>query len=343
MAPPSTAAPATGPATSAPLPRTTASTAQTTATPATVSSTVPPIDDRIACEPGRHTSDGRLANPTLIETSGLAASSVDPAVLWAHNDSGREAGLYAIDLSGRDLGFHPLTSGGAPLDVVDQEDLAGVAGRLYLADIGDNLRRRETVSIHVVTEPAIGSGSAAEVEQTVEIRYPDGPTDAEALLVDPWNGELLILSKDADQPTDPTRLYHVDPTSPGPDGVVEASLVGSLDVAALTASSALFSFPAVLFPGSATAADVSPDGHLVVVRTYGSAWLFPRAEDQSLAEALGNQPCEGGTSGETQGEAIAFLPSGDPSAAATPARVRYATVAEGRGAAVNVTTVDLLG
>jgi hypothetical protein len=46
------------------------------------------------------------------------------------------------------------------------------------------------------------------------------------------------------------------------------------------------------------------------VRTYGTIWLWDRAEGQSVAEALAGEPCEGPSEVEPQGEAIAFTSDG---------------------------------
>ncbi len=278
-------------------------------------------------------SAGRVERAELVETSGLAASRVHEGVLWAHNDSGSATGVFAVGLDGRDLGFFALRDGGAPVDAVDVEDVAVVDRRIYLADIGDNGAVRASAAIYVLDEPEPGADGEAEVTQVLEIRYPDGPTDAEALVVDPVAGELLILSKDLDAPSAPTRLYVAPLPDPGPALVeVEPVVAGRLDVAAITATSGSISIGGLLFPGSVTGADLSPAGDLLVLRTYGSAWLFPRSGGQSLADALAGEPCEGGAAGEGQGEAIAFLPGGG-------AAVRYVTIGEGANRAVNVVTL----
>jgi hypothetical protein len=56
-----------------------------------------------------------------------------------------------------------------------------------------------------------------------------------------------------------------------------------------------------------TAADVSPSGDYVGVRTYSGAYLFRRAEGQSLAAALLGPACSVPLADEKQGEALALL------------------------------------
>ena len=75
----------------------------------------PTIDAaRLADAPyGAPVWSGRLENPALIEASGFARSHRDPARLWAINDSGHAAVLYALGFDGAHQGtltLHPITS-----------------------------------------------------------------------------------------------------------------------------------------------------------------------------------------------------------------------------------------
>lgn len=314
--------------------------------PTTTDSTSSPGGDQVAesCRPVAVSSAGQVERDDLVETSGLAASQTNDGIFWAHNDSGQVAGVYAIDLEGADHGFFALVDDDGPVPAEDIEDMALSDGILYLADIGDNSRKRASVRVYTIDEPTPGQDGTVAVTGTIEITYPDGPTDAEALLVDRAAGELLILSKFFDQPAAPTRLYAVPlaafDDSPGP---IEASLVGEVDVAALSARSGGFSLEGLLLPGLVTGADLAPGGDLIVLRTYGSAWLFPRRADQTLAQALTQPdpglPCEGGAATEAQGEAVALLPVDRDREG--PALVRYVTVSEGRHRDVNLVEVEV--
>ena len=102
----------------------------------------------------------------LRETSGLAVSAAHPGVLWSHNDSGDEARFYAMDGSGSVVArfdvadveardWEAMDRGPCPLDPQ--------ASCLYLADTGDNVRRRDVLTVHVVPEPD-PSGPSTTVE-----------------------------------------------------------------------------------------------------------------------------------------------------------------------------------
>jgi hypothetical protein len=57
----------------------------------------------------------------------------------------------------------------------------------------------------------------------------------------------------------------------------------------------------------ATGGQISRDGRLVAVRSYESAFVWTRAQGESLAAALARTPCTYAITGEKQGEAFAFL------------------------------------
>ena len=138
--------------------------------------------------------------PAVPEASGIALAG---GVLWTHNDSDAPV-LYRIDRSDRPA---PVTVAGA--DVRDWEDLvtAPCAGNtsagepcLYIADIGDNQETRERITIYEVPMPPLGSISTAPAT-AIHVRYPDGPHDAEALVVTRRSG-TFVITKD-----DPARVY----------------------------------------------------------------------------------------------------------------------------------------
>lgn len=74
-----------------------------------------------------------------------------------------------------------------------------------------------------------------------------------------------------------------------------------------------------------TGGDVSPDGSLVALRTYGQVLVWDRAPGQSVADALAGRACQAPAPAELQGEALAFTPDGRG----------YATLSEGVNPALN--------
>jgi hypothetical protein len=135
-----------------------------------------------------------LQDPAIDESSGLAVSAVHPDLLWTHNDGGEEATVYGIDRDGATAATVTLSG----VDPYDPEALAPGVGpdgepALFLGDTGDNLRERPDISVFRFDEPT-ALGDTTEPATWYRFTYPDGPHDAEALLVDP-QGRLLVATK----------------------------------------------------------------------------------------------------------------------------------------------------
>lgn len=265
------------------------------------------------CGPVRRRVTGHVAAPQATELSGLVASPDQPGVLWTHNDSGDKPRILAVRADGTLLA--DLDVPGA--EAIDWEDLAigpGPGGRaLYLGDIGDNAQARETIDVYRVREPqaaAAASGATAPAER-LRLRYPDGPHDAETLLVAPRGRELVVVTK---QLSGESGVY----ATRVPAGAVapDAAPLPLRRVAALHLG----------LGGLATAGDVSADGRVVVVRTYTGYFAWTVARGATLAATLKRAPCRGtiGLGDEGQGEALALSAHGGA----------FSTVPEGTGAAI---------
>lgn len=140
------------------------------------------------------------------EASGLAASARNPGLLYVLDDGPDTRAVEVIRPNGEMLGALTVTG----LDGVDTEGLAvGPCGPgdpatcVYVGDIGHNQRSRDTVRVHRFVEPDLAGGvpDGPVGADSIELRYPDGPHDAEALMVDAV-GAPHILTKDG-----PARLY----------------------------------------------------------------------------------------------------------------------------------------
>jgi hypothetical protein len=230
-----------------------------------------------------------LADKAISESSGLARSHADPGWYYTHNDSGDAPRFWKFNLEGRTLG--PYTVSGAK--AVDWEDMASaqVGGKnyLYFADIGDNAARRESVQIYRMEEPAGGPGPDIRAEK-FELKYPDGPHNAEAFMVVPETGAFLIVTKTAKSPA---GIYALTEASTPGSYVLEK--LGEVSIGSAIEPSKLV-----------TGGDISPDGKWLVIRSYLAAFEFPvgkeewwRAKPQTIL-----------TVPELQGEAIAYSHDG---------------------------------
>ncbi len=226
-------------------------------------------------------------DPRLDELSGMV---VHEGGLWAVSDGGRSVQVHRIDRANCGV----IDTRTADVDPYDVEDLAvGPDGALWAADLGDNDRHRDTVAVVVLPE----RGDA----RLHRLTYPDGPHDAEALLVDA-HGRPFVITKEVGRPA---GLYRTaDP--PEGEGPTPLLPVGEL---ALPASDTLGGPVGGIGSRLVTGAALSADGTVVAVRTYTDAWLFP-VSDGDLVAALNQPPVRVPLPDEPQGEAVAFEPDG---------------------------------
>jgi hypothetical protein len=136
-------------------------------------------------------------------------------VLWTVNDSGDAARIYGVGPNGRTRGGLRV----AGLKPRDWEALAAAedgAGRpvLWVGDIGDNQSARERgILVHRVVEPEELRDDVVR-PTSYRLVYPDGPHDAETLLVDPRTGRLSVVTKDLIAAAIYTAPERLDPVKP---------------------------------------------------------------------------------------------------------------------------------
>jgi hypothetical protein len=228
-------------------------------------------------------------DPRLAELSGLVE---DPGgTLWAIPDGGSRTEVSAIDRTTCVV----TATRGAPVDPYDPEDLAVAPdGALWVADIGDNDRGRDTVAVIVL--PVAGPPVLHR------LTYPDGPHDAEAFVLD-GAGRPVIVTKEGPFGSAAYRTA-APPAGPGPVPLVK---VGPI---ALPPSTGVDGPLGELGSRFVTGAARSADGRVVALRTYTDAWLYP-VHDGDVAAAFATAPVQVPLPGEPQGEAVAFGANGD--------------------------------
>ncbi len=261
---------------------------------------------------------GRIRSRELDEISGVAESHADPRVLFVHNDSGDTPRFFAIDRSGELLA--ELTLATVPL-LLDAEDIAlgpgpGGGSFVYLGDTGNNfatglgIPRRKAV-VYRIPEPKIPDDARhAQISISeafpIVLTFPNGARNVEAFFVDPRSGDLVVLGK---QPDGVSEVLSA-PAAMLAGGGGELRSLGELH----------FGRPPL--PGNplTTAASIKRDGSAILVRTYSSIFLFERAPDESIMQALSRPPRILPSPPEGQGEAIAFV----------NADAAFVTISEGR-------------
>lgn len=131
-----------------------------------------------------------ISDPRITESSGLTRD-VGNNVYWTANDSGDSGVVFAIGPDGRTRGT--LEYAAKPVDV---EAVLMVGNRLYVGDIGDNQRKRDKITVYYFDNPAPNDQRSGSY-RSYDFVYPDGPHDAEAMLVD-RQGRLLFVTKEAE-------------------------------------------------------------------------------------------------------------------------------------------------
>lgn len=230
-----------------------------------------------------------IAAGIIDEASGLAASATMPGYLWTIQDSGQPNALYLISKDGKSIKQYNVP--GAHNH--DWEEIAVGPGPdngvsyAYIADIGNN-NQPVTATNTIYRIPEITGTDASFNEnalQKITFSYPDGPRDAEALIVDPVTKDIFVLSKEATN-TNIYRLAYPQSTTE----VRVAEKVGTV--------------PGVTI---ATAGSISKDGSEIAVRTYLAVYYWKRNSGETVGQTLAKAATKTLVVAlEPQGEAICF-------------------------------------
>jgi hypothetical protein len=247
-----------------------------------------------------------FSDPRITESSGLATSPHGELV-YTHNDSGDQGRLFAVGLDGR-----TRTAWTVPgTEPRDWEDLArgpDEQGRssLWIGDIGDNSAARDDgVLVHRIPEPEPNQQDEAATAPptSFRLRYPNGPRDAETLLVHPDTGRLYVVTKPfagaAEVFAAPAVL---DPNGPNALERVAEARVRSTGTPGGPGIGGLANL-------LVTAGDIAPDGSHVALRTYTDVyeWAIP---DGDLAAAFEGDPTVTELPPREQGEGLAYTSDG---------------------------------
>lgn len=242
---------------------------------------------------------GEVSYSEIDEASGIAASAVNPGIIWTHNDSGGENRIFAIGIDGTLKGIFYLEG----IENRDWEDIAVGPGPaenisyIYIADIGDNEAKYEKKIIYRIEEPTVTSDLEVPVLiqniSEITFTYPDGERDAETIMVDPLTKDIFILGK---RDTD-SRLYKL-------------SFPQSIDENADCELVSLINFPFDPEDDTPnnylTGGDISADGSEIIVKSYSNVFYWKRIDGESVEETMIGTPENIYYVKEPQGEAICW-------------------------------------
>ncbi len=218
--------------------------------------------ESVALEP-----TARLGEGPARENSGIVRSRRDPNHFWMQNDSGDAPRIYPVRRDGSVVPSRiaPETPGVLIVGAfnIDWEDIAlDSAGRIIIADFGNNLNSRPFLTLYYVDEPKPDAAQATP-SRIVRYRYPDQTAfpaprddfnyDAEALFT--LGERVYVLTKHRSDTK--TKLYRLDDDGENPEAIRTLTLLDTFDI-----------------QGQVTAADASADRRRVAIATYQTIWLF---------------------------------------------------------------------
>jgi hypothetical protein len=209
-----------------------------------------------------------IRDERVTESSGLVRDT-DADLYWTVNDSGDEGTVYGVTDNGNVKGIV-----GFRAEPVDVEAVAMYEDRLYVADIGDNGSKRDFVTVYYFNNPEPNNRTVPF--RSYDFSYPDGPHDAETLLVD-GDGRLYIVTKGI------RGAVYQAPRRPSRQGVNELKKVADA-------------------PAYVTDGVFLPDGDEIALRTYVSVEVLDASSYKTVALAAAPY--------QRQGESIAVALDG---------------------------------
>ena len=186
-----------------------------------------------------------------------------------------------------------------PVPNRDWEDIAVGPGPepgknyVYLGDIGDNHTIYPSIHIYRFLEPDL-TGLTYPVTlniiavDDIELKYPDGPINAETLMVDPATRDIYIASKQDNL----SKIYVAKyPQS--------------------TASATVLTPVVELYFNKATGGDISPDGTEILLRSNELIWYWKLPAGTNISAGLMMKPeVAPYADNEPQGEGVGFAADG---------------------------------
>ncbi|MCC5945623.1 MAG: hypothetical protein JJT94_11865 [Bernardetiaceae bacterium] len=223
---------------------------------------------------------GRLPD-VVDESSGLAKVK---NIVYTHNDSGGEPKLFALDPENKYALKEDISIPNAKNK--DWEELAQKGDTIFIGDFGNNKNKRQNLRIYIY------DSQKRQTQGEIKFYYPDQQAfppekkdrnfDCEAFFY--ARNNLYLFSKNRGS-SDFVKIYRL----PAYAGNYEAQLLDSIQV-----------------KGQVTAADISPDGKMIALLTYGMVLFYQVDFDEQNIPTLRADGCCRFLRAE-QSEAILFL------------------------------------
>ncbi|RWY55527.1 hypothetical protein [Mucilaginibacter gilvus] len=244
-------------------------------------------------------AESHLQDKEMDEISGIAASTLNKGFYYVHNDSGDTSRFFAITPDGKLHTTIYYKGHKQHLGAIDVEDIdvgpGPVPGKsyVYVGDIGDNGSSRKFITVYRAEEKKEwGKDSLANtVPVPINLKYPDGAKDAEAMMIDPIEKLIYIVTKRYD-----TVGVYTYPLKYRNDDTVTMTLRTKLYFKGIKPFKWI------------TAGDISKDGMTILLKSYEKVYYWQRQPNEPAWRAMQRPPRELPYKQEKQGEAIGFTP-----------------------------------
>ncbi|WP_437611102.1 cell wall anchor protein [Sorangium sp. So ce834] len=249
-----------------------------------------------------YTTVGSLTSTDIVEISGLAASRVNPGILYAHSEN--NASFVAIQKTNAAV-VGSYVAGVFPWDWEDIATGPCPAGScIFMGDIGRFSGRPPpyptTFAVVRMREPNLAAG---ETSGTVSgdrfpFQYPDTPQNAEALMVHPTTGDIYVVTKEGT--TGLSKVYKFPSPLPAP---------GTLSTLIHVADLQMPLGPDENFR-SVTAGTIHPCANRFLLRTYRAVYEYRAPSGAGFEAAFAASPVALTDTVEGQGESIEYEADG---------------------------------
>ena len=270
------------------------------------------VSDLICEEYSRSIDAYTLSEHRLPEASGLAFSMISPHSLWSHNDSSDDTRVFAMSDQGEIFGEMIIKDESQDLEDIDIARCPHLDRIcIWLADVGDNEKVRDHLSIYIVPEPPTGLPFEAINQQLltqggealkISFVLQGGPADIEALVVHHEGHTLWLFEKIQGELS---RIWQLDLSVLEMEQVLyqgddrlEATLIGEFQAPGIS----------VEHGQKITAADLSPLGQHLLIRVYTGIYEYALSHPYAFEDLTIIDPklILLGPLSEPQGESITY-------------------------------------
>jgi hypothetical protein len=255
------------------------------------------------------TQTGNLENPQLTEVSGMVASRNSPGVLYAINDSGDSATLYALGEKGQHVAQWSIKARNKDWEDLDSIELNN-QNYILIGDTGDNLRINRKGTFYLIAEPlpARLPDESLIPYMTIDFVYEDGPRNVEAFAV--HGKTVFLISKEplSSDGATASRLYALEMPPAPPSNTLTAKFLTELPKPRASFESKLAASFVGVDLDHVTAMDITASGRSAYLLTYRQIQRIDRASDESWSTAFQRYSKRIHTHNLGQAEALAIAP-----------------------------------